>query len=127
MESTLAASTAAGDQPRSTRHPPGYIESREALRRLPLILDRANAEERTAFVLRVIEGMPLEDVATTLDVSVATAKRRLSWASGAKGPRSRDSLKSDHHGWRVAHGLGVRACRIHARAFVGAAAPYEGA
>jgi RNA polymerase sigma-70 factor (ECF subfamily) len=56
------------------------IESREALRRLCLILDRASAEERTAFVLRVIEGMPLEDVAAALDVSVATAKRRLSRA-----------------------------------------------
>jgi RNA polymerase sigma-70 factor (ECF subfamily) len=56
------------------------IESREALHRLCLILDRANVEERTAFVLRVIEGMPLEDVATALNVSVATAKRRLSRA-----------------------------------------------
>ena len=56
------------------------IESREALRRLGLILDRASAEERTAFVLRVFEGMTLEDVATALDVSVATAKRRLSRA-----------------------------------------------
>jgi RNA polymerase sigma-70 factor, ECF subfamily len=56
------------------------IESREALRRLCLILDRANAQERTAFVLHVIEGMPLEDVASALDVSVATAKRRVSRA-----------------------------------------------
>ena len=56
------------------------IESREALRRLCVILDRADSQERTAFVLRVIEGMPLEDVATALDVSVATAKRRLSRA-----------------------------------------------
>ena len=56
------------------------IESREALRRLFLILDRASARDRTAFILRYIEGMPLEDVATTLDVSVATAKRRLSRA-----------------------------------------------
>jgi RNA polymerase sigma-70 factor, ECF subfamily len=56
------------------------IESREALRHLCFILDRADSQERTAFVLRVIEGMPLEDVATALDVSVATVKRRLSRA-----------------------------------------------
>ena len=53
------------------------IESREALRRFYLILDRVGSQDRTAFVLRFIEGMPLEDVAAALDVSVATAKRRL--------------------------------------------------
>lgn len=53
------------------------IESREALRRFYNILDRVGTQDRTAFVLRYIEGMPLEDVATALDVSVATAKRRL--------------------------------------------------
>jgi RNA polymerase sigma-70 factor (ECF subfamily) len=56
------------------------IESREALRRFYLILDRVGVQDRTAFVLRFIEGMPLEDVAVALDVSVATAKRRLSRA-----------------------------------------------
>jgi RNA polymerase sigma-70 factor (ECF subfamily) len=53
------------------------VESREALRRFYLILDRVGAQDRTAFVLRFIEGLPLEDVAAALDVSVATAKRRL--------------------------------------------------
>ena len=53
------------------------IESREALRRFYNILDRVGTQDRTAFVLRYIEGMPLEDVAAALDVSVATAKRRL--------------------------------------------------
>jgi RNA polymerase sigma-70 factor (ECF subfamily) len=56
------------------------VESREALRRFYTILDRVGVQDRTAFVLRFIEGMPLEDVAVALDVSVATAKRRLSRA-----------------------------------------------
>jgi RNA polymerase sigma-70 factor (ECF subfamily) len=56
------------------------IESREALRRFLLVLGRIKVEERTAFALRFIEGMPIENVATTLDVSVATAKRRVSRA-----------------------------------------------
>ena len=56
------------------------IESREALRRFYLILDRVGVQDRTAFVLRFIEGLPLEDVAMALDVSVATAKRRLARA-----------------------------------------------
>jgi RNA polymerase sigma-70 factor, ECF subfamily len=53
------------------------LESREALRRFYLILDRVNIQDRTAFVLRFMEGMALEDVAAALEVSVATAKRRL--------------------------------------------------
>jgi RNA polymerase sigma-70 factor, ECF subfamily len=53
------------------------IESREALRRFYLILDRISIQDRTAFVLRFMEGLALEDVAIALDVSVATAKRRL--------------------------------------------------
>ena len=56
------------------------VESREALRRFYLILDRVGVQDRTAFVLRFIEGMPLEDVAVALDVSIATAKRRLARA-----------------------------------------------
>jgi RNA polymerase sigma-70 factor, ECF subfamily len=57
-----------------------HIESREALRRFFRILDRINAQDRAAFALRFIEGMPIESVATALDVSVATAKRRVSRA-----------------------------------------------
>ena len=53
------------------------LESREALRRFYLILDKVNAQDRTAFVLRFMEGLELEEVAAALDISVATAKRRL--------------------------------------------------
>ena len=56
------------------------IESREALRRFLLILDRINMQDRTAFGLRFIEGMPMHGVARALDVSIATAKRRVSRA-----------------------------------------------
>jgi len=57
-----------------------HIESREALRRFLLILDRLNVRDRTAFDLHFIEGMPIQSVASALDVSVATAKRRVSRA-----------------------------------------------
>jgi RNA polymerase sigma-70 factor (ECF subfamily) len=57
-----------------------HIEQREALRRLQLILDRITVEERTAFALRFIQEMPVESVAKSLGVSVATAKRRASRA-----------------------------------------------
>jgi RNA polymerase sigma-70 factor, ECF subfamily len=49
--------------------------AREALRRFYSLLDRFSARDRTAFVLRFIEGLPLNEVATALGVSLATAKR----------------------------------------------------
>jgi RNA polymerase sigma-70 factor, ECF subfamily len=52
-------------------------DAREALVRFQAILERLKATDRTAFVLRFVEGMSLPDVATELGVSLATIKRRL--------------------------------------------------
>jgi RNA polymerase sigma-70 factor (ECF subfamily) len=52
-------------------------EGRDALRRLYAMLDRLSDAGRLAFTLRFIEGMELTDVAAALDISLATAKRRL--------------------------------------------------
>ena len=49
----------------------------EALGRLYALLDTCSAMDRMAFVLRYVEGMELEEVASALDVSLATAKRRI--------------------------------------------------
>lgn len=49
--------------------------AREALRRFYALLDHFGARDRTAFVLRFIEGLELQDVAAALGVSLATAKR----------------------------------------------------
>jgi RNA polymerase sigma-70 factor, ECF subfamily len=51
------------------------VESRHALRRCYQILDGLTAKERIAFVLRYMEEMTVQEVATTLSVSVSTAKR----------------------------------------------------
>jgi RNA polymerase sigma-70 factor (ECF subfamily) len=56
-------------------------ESRQALRRFYAILDRMNAQERCAFVLRHMEGLKIEEVAAALGVSMATVKRRLQRAT----------------------------------------------
>ena len=56
-------------------------ESREALRRLYAVLDKLGDQARLAFVLRFVEGLELTEVAAGLDVSLATAKRRLSKVS----------------------------------------------
>jgi RNA polymerase sigma-70 factor (ECF subfamily) len=52
-------------------------EAREALTRFYLILDRLGAQDRTAFVLRFMEEMELTDVASALNTSLSTTKRRL--------------------------------------------------
>jgi RNA polymerase sigma-70 factor (ECF subfamily) len=52
-------------------------DAREALDRFYGILDRLNAKDRSAFVLRYIEGLELTDVASSLHISLATIKRRL--------------------------------------------------
>jgi RNA polymerase sigma-70 factor (ECF subfamily) len=53
-------------------------EARQALRRCYRIFDSLPTKERLAFVLRYMEGMTIDEVAGTLDVSVSTAKR---WVS----------------------------------------------
>jgi RNA polymerase sigma-70 factor, ECF subfamily len=52
-------------------------EAREALNCFFRILDKVNATDRTAFTLRFVEEMELREVATTMDMSLATTKRRL--------------------------------------------------
>ncbi|WP_437611954.1 sigma-70 family RNA polymerase sigma factor [Sorangium sp. So ce834] len=56
-------------------------EAREALGRLYAILDTLSADDRTAFVLRHMEGMSLPEIAEAARVSLATVKRRLSRAT----------------------------------------------
>ncbi|WP_437945525.1 sigma-70 family RNA polymerase sigma factor [Sorangium sp. So ce296] len=56
-------------------------EAREALGRLYAILDTLNADDRTVFVLRHMEGMSLPEIAEAAGVSLATVKRRLSRAT----------------------------------------------
>ncbi|WP_437948145.1 RNA polymerase sigma factor [Sorangium sp. So ce296] len=59
-------------------HPvePADSEAREALGRLYAILDTLSADDRTAFVLRYMEGMSLPEIAEAVGVSLATVKRR---------------------------------------------------
>jgi RNA polymerase sigma-70 factor (ECF subfamily) len=53
---------------------------RAALERFYAVLDRLDVRDRTAFALRYIEGMAMNDVAAALGVSLATAKRSLAHA-----------------------------------------------
>jgi RNA polymerase sigma-70 factor (ECF subfamily) len=57
------------------------VESRELLRRFHSLLDRLSTRDRLVFVLRRMEDMTIEEIATHLDVSPSTVKRSLSYAS----------------------------------------------
>jgi RNA polymerase sigma-70 factor (ECF subfamily) len=52
-------------------------DAREALSRFYSVLDRINAQDRTLFVLRFMEGLGLLEVAAAAGLSLATTKRRL--------------------------------------------------
>lgn len=55
-------------------------DAREAVRRLYAILDRVDSRTRLLFVLRYVEALELTEIAESLDVSLATAKRHLARA-----------------------------------------------
>jgi RNA polymerase sigma-70 factor, ECF subfamily len=56
-------------------------EGRDLLRRFYSMLDTLSADDRTAFVLRQIEGLSLDGVAHATGASLATVKRRIRRAS----------------------------------------------
>jgi RNA polymerase sigma-70 factor (ECF subfamily) len=56
-------------------------EGRQLLMRFYALLDQLGANERTAFVLRHMEGFKLEEIAERMGISLATAKRWVSRAS----------------------------------------------
>lgn len=59
---------------------PGDSEARDAVRRFYRILDQLGSQECAAFVLRHFEGLDLSAAASSLEISLATMKRRLSRA-----------------------------------------------
>jgi RNA polymerase sigma-70 factor (ECF subfamily) len=56
------------------------LDAREAIGRLYGILDHLSSTDRTAFVMRFIEGLEVAAVSQALGVSLATTKRRLAHA-----------------------------------------------
>lgn len=58
-------------------------EARQILTRFYALLDQLGASERTAFVLRHMEGFKLEEVADQMEVSLATVKRLVGRASAS--------------------------------------------
>ena len=53
------------------------VPARDLLRRVYAMLDTLSAEDRTAFVLRNVEGFTLVEIASVMRASLATVKRRI--------------------------------------------------
>ena len=57
------------------------VDNRDALKRLYGLLNQLSARERLVLVLRHVEGMTLDEIATAMTISLATVKRTLRRAS----------------------------------------------
>jgi len=56
-------------------------ESRDLLWRFNALLDRLSPRDRLVFVLRCMDEMTIEEIATTMDLSISTVKRAMAHAS----------------------------------------------
>lgn len=66
-----------GELPEAALEPPDGERARLALGQLYAILEDLDVDSRLLFVLRHIEGLPLDAVAEGLELSTATVKRKL--------------------------------------------------
>jgi RNA polymerase sigma-70 factor (ECF subfamily) len=57
------------------------VEARDLLRKCRALLDRLSTRDRLVFVLRRMESMTVEEIATTMDISESTVKRSMAHAS----------------------------------------------
>jgi len=57
------------------------VEARELVRSFYTLLDRLSARDRLVFVLRRVESMTIEEIASAMELSTSTVKRSYSHAS----------------------------------------------
>lgn len=80
-------------------------EKRQALSQVYEVLGKMSVKERIPFTLRIIDGMPLQEVAEACDVSLATVKRRITKAKQRFAVLARnypllEELMGDDESWR---------------------------
>lgn len=78
-------------QPGDAESPDLMFARKEMARRLWTALDALPFEQRTAIVLREIDGLSYEDIAFSLDVAVGTVKSRLTRARQALRAQLREA------------------------------------
>jgi RNA polymerase sigma-70 factor (ECF subfamily) len=81
-----------------TSAPPDAVE---AVRSLHALLDRFNEDDRAVFVLRVLEGMNLNEIAEACDLTISTARRRV--------------LRAEDRFWRLLPGYPALAERVEGK------------
>lgn len=81
-----------GDLPCESRLPDGVLASKEVAAKLWQALDRLPFDQRTAMVLREIDGLRYEEIAFSLGIAVGTVKSRLT--------RARQALRAELLGVR---------------------------
>jgi len=57
------------------------VESSDLLKKFYGLLDRLSPRDRLVFLLRRVESMTMDEIASTMDISVSTAKRSMTRAS----------------------------------------------
>ena len=84
------------------------VEAREALNRAAQILERLPINQRTAFVLKVVYGHSIEEIATLMDSAQSTTRLRLYYARkafrkalGADTPLVASLLSQEGHDGRA--------------------------
>jgi RNA polymerase sigma factor (sigma-70 family) len=63
------------------RHVTLDVESRDLLEKFYALLDRLSPRDRLVFILRRVEAMTVEEIATVMDLSRSTVKRSIAHAS----------------------------------------------
>lgn len=81
-----------GDLPSDARTPDGILASKETAARLWEALHRLPFDQRTAVILREIDGLRYEEIAFSLGIAVGTVKSRLT--------RARQALRAELLGVR---------------------------
>ena len=81
---------------RSARRPPGW-RSAERLRRLDVKLKALSPPHRTVLVLRDIEGLSYEEIATVADMPLGSVKARLHRARA----EFIDTLRHNTYDWEL--------------------------
>lgn len=79
--------------------PEAQADQRQALMRALAYLDRLKPKKRIAFVLRVVEGLPLSDIATLVDATPAAVGQRVKHAQAElEAMVARDQLRHERRG-----------------------------
>jgi RNA polymerase sigma-70 factor, ECF subfamily len=94
------------EEPPDVPFRPSDFESRDLLAKLYRLLDRLTARDRMVFVLRRMESMTVDEIATTMDLSISTVKRSMTHASNRLSrwveadPELADLARGEHWGRR---------------------------